>query len=226
MIYYNFQYLHSYEVINDTLHLSCGLIQFILNALTFPDHIKTYTKPEHASLEKHLIGIIKGIRTKEQYIDLLRMFHGFYQALEVDMEQYLTPEHIPDIMQRRKADALLQDIRDLGWDNRQQPEHVEVDTPVINSYARALGAAYVLEGSTLGGVIIAKMIKTQLPDISAGKGFSFLTCYGEAAPDMWKKFRTYLLALTNKEDQDIAAETARQTFLTFKAWIDKYEPVF
>lgn len=197
-----------------------------MNALTFPDHIKTYTRLEHASLEKHLIGIIKGIRTREQYIDLLRMFHGFYQALEVDMEQYLTPEHIPDIMQRRKADALLQDIRDLGWEDRQQPVHVEVDTPVINSYARALGAAYVLEGSTLGGVIIAKMIKTQLPDIYDGKGFSFFTCYGEAAPDMWKKFRTYLLALTNKEDQDIAAETARQTFLTFKAWIDKYEPVF
>jgi heme oxygenase len=197
-----------------------------LDALSFPDHIKTYTKPEHALLEKHLIGIIKGIRTTEQYIDLLRMFYSFYQALEVDMEQYLTPDHIPDIKQRRKADALLQDISDLGYDNRQQPEQVEVNTPVINSYARALGAAYVLEGSTLGGVIIAKMIRTQLPAISDGKGFSFFTCYGEAAIDMWKKFRTYLLALTNKEDQDIAAETARQTFLTFKAWIDKYEPVF
>jgi len=194
-----------------------------LNALTFPDHIKTYTKHEHASLEKHLIGIIKGIRTKEQYIDLLRMFYGFYQTLEVTMEQYLTPDHIPDVMQRRKASALLQDLRDLGWNNR---EHVEVDTPVINSYASALGAAYVLEGSMLGGVIIAKMIKTQLPDLAPGKGFSFFTCYGEDAPNMWKKFRTYLLALTNKEDQDIAAETARQTFLKFKAWIDKYEPVF
>ena len=197
-----------------------------MEALTFPDHIKTHTKLEHATLEKHLIGIIKGIRTTEQYIDLLWMFHGFYQTLEVTMEQYLTPVHIPDIMQRRKADALLHDIRELGYENRQQPVHVEVDTPVINSYASALGAAYVLEGSTLGGVIIAKMIKTQLPDIPAGKGFSFFTCYGEAAPDMWKKFRTYLLALTNKEDQDRAAETARQTFLTFKAWIDKYEPVF
>lgn len=194
-----------------------------MEALTFPEYLKTYTKLEHASLEKQLIGIIKGIRTTEQYIDLLRMFYGFYQALEPGMEQYLTQELIPDIKQRRKAGALLQDIRDLGDESRQQ--HIEVDTPVINNYARALGAAYVLEGSTLGGVIIAKMIKTQLPDIPAGKGFSFFTCYGEDGPNMWKKFRTYLLALTNKEDQDIAAETARQTFLTFKAWIDKYEPV-
>lgn len=194
-----------------------------MEALTFPEYIKTYTKTEHALLEKQLIGIIKGIRTTGQYIDLLRMFYGFYHALEAGMEQYLTHDLIPDIKQRRKADALLQDIRDLGKENWQQ--QVEVDVPVIDSYARALGAAYVLEGSTLGGVIIAKMIKTQLPDIPAGKGFSFFTCYGEDAQNMWKKFRTYLLALSRKEDQDIAAETARQTFLTFKAWIDKYEPV-
>lgn len=193
-----------------------------MEPLTFPDHIKSYTKPEHASLEKHLIGIIKGIRTVQQYIDLLRMFYGFYQALEVDMEQYLTQEHIPDIKQRRKADALLQDIRELGGE---QPLQTTIEIPVINSYASALGAAYVLEGSTLGGVIIAKMIKTQLPDIPASKGFSFFTCYGEDALNMWKKFRTYLLALTNKEDQDVTAETARKTFLTFKVWIDKYEPV-
>jgi heme oxygenase (biliverdin-IX-beta and delta-forming) len=175
-------------------------------------------------LEKHLIGIIKAIRTREQYIHLLRIFYGLYQTLEVEMEQYLTNELIPDIKQRRKSDALLQDIKDLGG-NEMQPA-VQADIPVITNYAQALGAAYVLEGSTLGGLIIAKIIKTQLPDIPADKGFSFFTCYGEDAQNMWKKFRTYLLALTRKEDQDIAAETARKTFLTFKAWIDKYEPVF
>ncbi|HEY1199369.1 MAG TPA: biliverdin-producing heme oxygenase [Niastella sp.] len=195
-----------------------------MEPLTFPDHIKNYTKLEHAALEKHLIGIIKRIRTKEQYIHLLRMFYGFYQALEVEMEQYLTHELIPDIKQRRKSDALLQDIKDLGGNEMQFS--MQVDTPVINNYARALGAAYVLEGSTLGGLIIAKMIKAQLPDIPADKGFLFFTCYGEDAQNMWKKFRTYLLALTHKEDQDLAAETARKTFLTFKVWIDKYEPVF
>lgn len=194
-----------------------------MESLTFPDHIKTYTKLEHASLEKHLIGIIKGIRTTAQYIDLLRMFYGFYQALEVEMEQYLTIDRVPDVKQRRKAGAILQDIKDLGGNNQQQT--MQVEKPIINNYARALGAAYVLEGSTLGGLIIAKMIKTQLPDIPAGKGFSFFTCYGEDAPDMWKKFRTYLLALTGKEEQDNAAEAARKTFLTFKVWIDKYEPV-
>jgi heme oxygenase (biliverdin-IX-beta and delta-forming) len=194
-----------------------------LDALIFPDYIKTYTKLEHASLEKQLIGIIKGIHKHEQYIHLLSMFYGYYQALEYIMEQYLTQELIPDIGQRRKSAALLQDIRDLGGNN---PARTEPGIPVINSYAGALGAAYVLEGSTLGGVIIAKMIRQQLPELPTGKGFSFFTCYGENASEMWKKFRTYLHALTRKEDQVITAETARQTFLKFKAWIDLYEPVF
>ncbi|WP_207512949.1 biliverdin-producing heme oxygenase [Longitalea luteola] len=191
---------------------------------TLPEYIKLHTKTEHAALEKQLIGIIKNIHTTEQYIHLLRMFHGYYHALELQMEQYLKKDLIPDIAERRKSNALLQDIRDLGGDSKNQQG--KVDTPDINSYAQALGAAYVLEGSTLGGVIIAKMIRAQLPDIPAGKGFSFFNCYGENAHGMWNKFRTYLLALTRKEDQEAAADTARQTFLKFKAWIDQYEPVF
>ncbi len=192
--------------------------------LTFPEYIKLHTKTEHADLEKKVAVIIKGIRNRQQYIHLLRMFHGYYHSLETEMEQYLKNERIPDIEQRRKASALLQDIRDLGGDSQWQP--VQVETPVIDSYARALGAAYVLEGSTLGGVIIAKMIRSQLPDLPEGKGFSFFNCYGEHTSDMWKKFRTYLLALTRKEDQEATAETARQTFLKFKAWINRNEPVF
>ncbi|WP_205513576.1 biliverdin-producing heme oxygenase [Longitalea arenae] len=192
--------------------------------LSFPEYIKLHTKAEHAALEKLLIGIIKNIRHQHQYIQLLKMFHGYYHALEPVMEQYLKKEHIPDIEQRRKSAALLQDIRDLGGEIRKQ--QLKLDIPVIDSYARALGAAYVLEGSTLGGMIIAKMIRTQLPEIPAGKGFSFFTCYGENASEMWNKFHTYLLALTRKEDQEASADTARQTFLTFKAWINQYEPVF
>jgi heme oxygenase len=195
-----------------------------LEDLTFAEYIKLHTKTEHAALEKQLVGIIKKINNREQYIHLLRMFHGYYQRLEIEMEQYLKNERIPDIEKRRKANALLQDIRDLGGDS--QWEQVQVETPVIDSYARALGAAYVLEGSTLGGVIIAKMIRTQIPDISAEKGFAFFNFYGEQAPEMWKKFRTYLLALTRIEEQEACTETARQTFIKFKAWINKYEPVF
>lgn len=191
---------------------------------TFPEYIKQHTKTEHAQLEKKLIGIIKSIRTTAQYIDLLRMFHGYYHALEHKMDQYLTVDHVPDIEERRKSDALLQDIRDIGGESQWQS--VTVTTPAINNYPQALGAAYVLEGSTLGGVIIAKMIRAQLPEIPTGKGFTFFNCYGEDATVMWKKFHTYLLALTHTNDQQATADTARQTFLKFNDWIDQYEPVF
>lgn len=192
--------------------------------LTFTEYIKQHTKAEHAALEKKLIGIIKSIRTVDQYLDLLRMFHGYYHALEHKMDQYLTEDRIPDIADRRKSSALLQDIRDLGGDS--QWSSVSVETPEINTYAQALGAAYVMEGSTLGGVIIAKMVRTNLTDIPAGKGFTFFNCYGEDAPVMWKKFHTYLFALTDNGDREATAATARQTFLKFKDWIDQYEPVF
>ncbi|WP_188315977.1 biliverdin-producing heme oxygenase [Chitinophaga agrisoli] len=186
----------------------------------FAVHLKDYTKAEHASLEKKLIGMIKRIRTPQQYIALLRMFYAYYHALELKMDQYLSIDNVPDIDERRKSAAILQDIRFMG-DTSPMEDHA-VQTPEIRSWPQALGAAYVLEGSTLGGVIIARMISGQLA-IPAGEGFSFFNGYGDAVHQMWKKFHVYLNSVEGKDDQLLAADAARQTFLTFSNWADLYE---
>ena len=191
-----------------------------MTAQPFAAYLKDYTKAEHAGLEKKLIGMIKRIRTRDQYIALLRMFYGFYQPLEGKMDQYLTKDKIPDIEERRKSAAILQDIRDLG-DETPMENHV-VDTPEIEAWPQAIGAAYVLEGSTVGGMIIAKMISEQL-QIPAQKGFAFFTCYGEALHQMWKNFHVHLNSVEEGNDQSLAANAARQTFLTFTKWADQYE---
>jgi heme oxygenase len=190
----------------------------------FAEQIRFYTKEEHARLEKKLVGIIRHIRTVDQYVAFLEMFYAFYRETEQKMEQYLTTDRIPDIQQRRKAAALLQDIQAL--DPFKKPGSYPAAAPSVNSYPRALGAAYVLEGSTLGGVHIAKMIREQVPDLPPGKGFSFFESYGPAVQEMWKKFHTYLNRLTDAAEQQEAITAARDTFLTFNHWANRYERVF
>ncbi|HEU4551978.1 MAG TPA: biliverdin-producing heme oxygenase [Chitinophaga sp.] len=192
-------------------------------SLSFAQYLKDYTKREHAQLEKKLIGMIRSTRSTAQYLQLLEMCYGYYHALEAKMDQYLTEEQIPDIAERRKSTAILKDIQDLGG---APPAYLPaVPVPAIHSYPQALGAAYVLEGSTLGGMIIAGMIREQL-QLSAPEGFAFFTSYGQAVQDMWRKFHMYLGALAGETAQQQAAYTARETFLKFNEWANYYDAVF
>jgi len=189
---------------------------------SFAEYLKGYTKREHAQLEKKLIGMIRRIHTLQQYCHLLEMFYGFYHTLEFKMEQYLTKEQIPDIAERRKSAAILQDIRVMGG---MPPVPLPAaPVPAIHSFSQALGAAYVLEGSTLGGVIIAGMIRSQL-QLPAPEGFTFFNGYGQAVQQMWKRFHTYLEALTDEAAQKAAADAAKETFLKFNDWANSYDSI-
>ncbi|MER3464226.1 MAG: hypothetical protein C4329_07220 [Chitinophagaceae bacterium] len=57
------------------------------------------------------------------------------------------------MLQRRKADAILLDLNDTV------DLSLCTSLPQINSTAKTIGAMYVLEGSTLGGRGISKMLQ-------------------------------------------------------------------
>ncbi|WEK34024.1 MAG: biliverdin-producing heme oxygenase [Candidatus Pseudobacter hemicellulosilyticus] len=185
--------------------------------------LREQTKAEHALLEKKLVLRIKKINSVAQYQDLLALFYGYYRTLETALQPWLTADRIPDTAERRKSASLLQDIRELGGEIPALPPAV---IPAINSYPEALGAAYVLEGSTLGGMVIAKMISQQVRDLPEGKGFAFFACYGNKTAEMWNIFRNYLDGIHSVTEQQEALEAARNTFLTFSDWVEQYEPVF
>ncbi|WP_177192136.1 biliverdin-producing heme oxygenase [Chitinophaga arvensicola] len=188
-------------------------------ATSLSDYLKSHTQSAHQQLEKKLVANMKQIRNTADYCRLLGLFYTYYQALENNMQPYLS---IPDADTRRKADSILADIATLGGELPVMT--TEVPQPEVNNYAQALGAAYVLEGSTLGGIIIAKMISKQL-GIPATAGFSFFNGYGEDTVEMWNKFRTFLNDLPTAE-HFAAAEAAKNTFLTFNEWATIYESVF
>ncbi|MBT1702896.1 biliverdin-producing heme oxygenase [Chryseosolibacter indicus] len=182
-------------------------------------HLKEQTAYAHQVLEKKLVTRIKNIRSVEDYATLLKVMYGYYAAIEIQIQPYITDESLLNFTARRKADSILDDISSF-MPVGQLP--LCTDLPVVKSYAQSLGVLYVLEGSTLGGQIIAKMIANQL-NLKDKKGISFFLGYGEKTQVMWESFKEKLDQPFNDFEKEEIIGAANDTFITFKNWIDKQE---
>jgi heme oxygenase len=183
------------------------------------DQLKTDTLTNHQQLEKMLVGRMKAIRSKEDYISLLQLFYSYFGGLEELIDRYINETEMPDYQHRRKSAALAKDIEDLGGEPGQKVS--ENALPAIKNSLQAYAAMYVIEGSTLGGKIISKMMAQQL-GVTHNKGLSFFNGYGENTENMWEKFKNALntKAKTPHEEQ-IIISAANETFEKFKEWAQK-----
>jgi heme oxygenase len=183
------------------------------------ERLKEETLANHQQLEKMLVGRMKAIRTTQNYIDLLQLFYSYFGGLEKQIDQHLDQNLLPDYAERRKSAALAQDIEALGG----TPGQIAGETalPTIHSALQALAALYVIEGSTLGGKFISKMIAQQLQIIN-GKGLSFFYSYGPDTEAMWATFKEAVnRQATLPGEQKEVVEAANQTFIKFKAWAER-----
>lgn len=178
-------------------------------------HLKEYTKDEHAALEKTFLEVIKGVSSREDYARFLMKLHGYYQAVENKLSPHLEKSNIHDFAQRRKAAQLVADFREVSGN---EPVSSLCDQiPPVTSYFSALGVMYVLEGSTLGGQVVASIISRKL---KAELGLSFFTYYGSLTMQMWERFKIFLQQPFTSDQQAEVVSAARQTFITFNQWLE------
>ena len=179
--------------------------------------LKSSTKIPHASLEKNLLGHLRNISCNADYIKVLRLMYGYYHPLENKIEAVLGREE-----SSRKAAWILKDLGILG--NRFHNISLCTELPVISDEAEALGALYVLEGSTLGGVHIAQMIAKKIPG-NPELPLAFFEGYGADTQERWKRFCTELNEKNfSPAEKEKALTTAGQTFVLFEKWIRENEP--
>jgi len=181
------------------------------------EKLKTNTKSNHQELEKKLVAQMRAMRNAENYTQLLSLFYSFFGGLELLINKQLDAAFLPDYLQRRKTAALADDLMKLG---ATLPELATGDAlPAITNQFEALGALYVIEGSTLGGKIISKMVKQQLqfPDDT---GLSFFNGYGEQTDAMWNRFKQAINQEALVPHEDVIVETANETFAKFRGWFD------
>lgn len=92
---------------------------------------------------------MREMKSIDDYVLLLQSFYSYFGGLEKLINRHIRLHILPDYQQRRKADLVAADLSTLG---AKVPLMASEDClPKIANTAEALGALYVMEGSTLGG---------------------------------------------------------------------------
>ena len=179
--------------------------------------IKDSTESLHQDVEALLRPKLATLQNRDEYATLLRMFYGYYSPLEDLVQEFVTPALLPDVAERRKADAILQDLHSLQGAVNGLAFCQEL--PSIENKAQAMGALYVLEGSTLGGKMIAKMLRQNKSLALTDNELTFFLGDKEETGSKWKAF----IQVLNQQpcaEQTIAA--ANQTFYHLKNWMQHF----
>lgn len=183
--------------------------------------LKEQTKDHHQKLESLIISRVKSLDSKLAYANFLKLFYGFIAPLEEKIASIKEVTDNDKINNREKAWMILQDINYLNpHDNNFQTTD---NLPQINTFDEAIGALYVLEGSTLGGKYIRKMIASRL-QMPENEGFLYFSSYADNTDNMWKAFKNVVDALPHSaEIEDNVLKSANETFIKFKRWIDEHQ---
>lgn len=169
--------------------------------------LKTETRPEHDELEKRL-NLIRGDMTLDDYIFLLKKFYSFYHTLE---------NKYPFDQERLKTPKIKEDLNALGFHNTS--DLPACDLPDLKNSSMIMGMNYVVEGSTLGGMVLTKHF-SKLFHFS-GTGISFFSGYGPHTMEMWTKTRVRIstFALSKDCNEDDVIEGAKITFQSLSHWL-------
>ena len=180
--------------------------------------LKQDTADLHQQVEDRF-RILDPTLTRQGYVQKLERLLGLHQPLEALIEPWGDGLAI-DWDARRKTHLLRADLEFLGRTPAEIAQLPRCEAlPTIDDLGAVLGCLYVLEGSTLGGRMIAGHLAQHL-GIVAGQGASFFSSYGEALMPRWRSFQQRLAELaTSAAMEDRIAESARATFTSFGNWM-------
>jgi heme oxygenase len=183
--------------------------------------LKERTRDLHTQVER-TVDLPTRLQSRLLYASLLSRFYGFYGPLE---DRLAAVEGLAaaalEFEGRRKAPLLRDDLTALGLgeaDIRSLPRCERL--PSVTDTGDALGCLYVLEGATLGGQVVRRLVEQRL-GLAAGRGCSFFDSYGERVGVMWREFRRfvegYVMATPGAGDRVIAAAVG--TFSSLDRWV-------
>jgi len=183
-------------------------------------YLRESTATLHQELEKILIPRIKKASTNAEYISLLKLFYGYYYPLEQHIAAHLDTSFPGGFENRRKAALLLQDMATISAAPVESPA-LSTDIPEITDNSQALGALYVLEGSTLGGQVISQILSRNITTPEISKALTFFEGYGSNTQTMWESFVHYLDGYNGTDAQKTRLiKAASDTFLKFRLWAE------
>jgi heme oxygenase len=183
--------------------------------------LRAATRVEHAAIEA-VVPVISSEVTIDGYRRYLARTLGFYEPVEAALASIDgLGVFLPDLGARFKRSHLLSDLAGLALAPESIGQLPRCARPApLAGVAAALGCAYVLEGSTLGGLILARHLRASLGSAIEGR-LAFLTSYGANVGPMWRAFGQRVDAFARQQPSALEAmiETARGTFRHFADWL-------
>lgn len=180
------------------------------------DRLREATRELHAATEE--VAAL-GAGDRDRYLWFVARQYGFAAPLEPRLAAAPGIDVAGlDLERRRRAHLFAADLLHFGLHPARLPRCEAL--PRVDSAARALGALYVLEGSTLGGAFLLAHLGRTL-GIAPGKGASGLAPYGPALRQMWVAYADALDRFV-RASPDTAPEVidgARETFARMLDWM-------
>ncbi len=190
--------------------------------------LRRITASAHGRLHAHpdFVGLQEGKLSRKDYAELLLRLLGLHAPIEEQLTRY---DHDRVMAWRSSGSTpsrptrLRMDLAYLGFGSASIAAAARADTllPVIDCPAAALGCAWVVEGSSLGGAVLGQKLIAILGSTGAKHGGAFLSSIPEQA-DRWRGCCAAVelcgsdaLGRTTLENASVA------TFDAFEAWFGK-----
>lgn len=176
--------------------------------------LRAATAPAHEALERDLDWQAR-VSSLAGYRGLLARLRGFHAAWEPVIGTALSDGAFFD--PRRRLDALDRDLAFLGLSAEDIAGLDRARSLSLDGPATAMGALYVLEGSTLGGRVIGRHIGATHG--LTGEGLAYYSGHGARTGAMWAAFRARLDGYEEESEAVVAA--ANGTFDAMRVWLSR-----
>ncbi|MBD2757659.1 biliverdin-producing heme oxygenase [Spirosoma validum] len=182
--------------------------------MTVLERLRSETRLLHEQTEQlfYTEALQNGTLTVDEYKRLLRTHVTFHRALESAIDRYLDFFRAYDPDMRRKTTWLQQDLVSLNESLPQSQPNLFADWSPV----RLLGAAYVAEGSMLGGTVIWRMLQKNSAIQPLLNNARFYQGYGAETGSNWKRFGVFALQQGEPQADDVVAG-AKQAFEEYMA---------
>lgn len=176
------------------------------------DRLRHETRDLHEAVERD-VDLDRCLASREAYRALLGRWWGFLCVSEPALGVILDPTFFEP---RRKIELLRGDLQRLGSSDADIGSLPRCNAKMPYTEAEALGAVYVIEGSTLGGRIIARRAVQAL---GADVPVSFFHPYGPKSGAMWRDSHSAIAERSSPYTDDIIVASARTTFEQLCRWL-------
>jgi heme oxygenase len=178
--------------------------------------LRQETQADHDNVEGAVPLMHQGLN-KAEYVQCLQRIYGVVAAWE-ERAAEVAPEWLQPALLTRQRSPLLE--LDLSWFGVPEKDDRRPTLPVMDNLSSFFGTMYVMEGSTLGGQLIARHVEATL-HLCEGRGNSYFRGHGSQTGPLWKEFCEMLKERIPDEQTDAVVVSAKAMFHTFGTWMQR-----